>query len=377
MNLPGFDLGDQYCVPNEYIDFMIQSNINIIRLPIKPGRIFTDDSLTSFSEVWYKSNPDTCGTTDETAKNTGQYISTINYCIHQNIHVIIDLHDNDNGLKCFGSTVISSSDFVKMWDAIAQNVKTMTLSDKQDYIWFELYNEPIRDPEGDVDDYCMDTAGEKFSDTYDKEYQIPAIQAIQKYFPKNHILATTYGNWSGIHFWGGDDNDMTENCNSLNQLVNNLNKTTVPIDRSKIAIVGHQYCDGSYAGIGPDCDEQMFAKEKWTTWLSTVQRNIGDYRYIITETAINCPIDGGCNNFKLFVDWLHATIDQEQCLGFVLWYGINSFDEEGWFDFGGADLGDSTSKIGKQKFDIFTRDGFYKTSPDGNHYDFRNQFLSR
>ena len=369
INLAGFDLGESLdtkgyvCIPNDMIQWIKDNNMNIVRLPIAPLRILksipTDTTQYSddlFTDIWANNDDDnkTCPT-DKSYDNSGTYIGAIQQCLKNGLDVIIDPH-NDTFHLCSlqEKTVLTTTQFNKMWEFIATYINKH-ISQKEK-IWFELYNEPIIDGCAEEHEYLEDS-----NDWVDK-YVIPTVETILNINPNAKILVTTFDNYSGVHFWGSDDEPDKKN---LGYLVQQLDAKK--FSKDNVYIAGHQYCDSDYSGGGSGCDSQKFSKTVFQKWIEEVNRILDNkYYWFMTEGNVKCGKDT-CKKGDLYIDWLKYIINDPNCIGFTVWESCR----QNYFS---PNMGAGVDV--KYDFKGFTTDGVYQTSSDGNHYSFASQFLS-
>ena len=238
--------------------------------------------------------------------NIGNYITPLKYATSKQIFSILDIHPNSSHLCAFG-TQMSGTIFVNMWTNIAEYV--IKNIPNHLYVMFELFNEP-------TDGKCDSLA----SADWISQYVIPAIDAIRKLeitlnSKKHIILATTYGNWSGVHSWIDD--------NTLQALATSLAKAGYnDSSNSKVLIAGHQYCDSNYSGLSTGCDSDSFSEENQNKWISETDNQLSSYNlnWIMTEGNIPCIINKDCPNAELWSNWLDKLVSSKTCVGFTVWY---------------------------------------------------------
>ena len=340
MNLAGFDSGNAVviqdatysCISDTQIDWVNDGGINVVRCPIIPAYIFKEPPTATtvyapdlFSAIWTDGSGDTtnvCGDNDQVF-NVGTYMSAIKYLLSKGVDVIIDAHENVHYLCTFGGELMPPGVFVNMWRLIATYLVTNT--DDHGRVWFELFNEPVSTND------CPPITTE----TWNTEYVVPAIQAIrqveQSYNTSRHrILATTYGNYSGLHTWAEDG--------TLQELVNVLTENGYAnSDESKVVLACHQYCDQNYSGIGKGCDATAFNASKWNEWTTATTAILapGNYQWFLSEGNVNCGYTGNCADMNggLYIDFLQSIVRNNTCIGFAVW--VSNLGD----DYNGANMG--------------------------------------
>jgi hypothetical protein len=347
VNLPGFDYGNvsgaglhlgYECVSDTIIDWVYgngQNGVKSIRLPIAPQYIFEtgpggDDGWklsTAFTgSVYIKppNSPDGGIATKCTTANGSpyynkdwssflpDYMAALKHTTDQGIFTILDVHQDKLHLCALTFPALSSLEFKNMWVTIARYVIEQEEL-KHKYVMFELFNEP-------VDSGCTQTT----SDVWNNDYVIPTIQAIRDLEKKmgscqHVILATTYGDYSGVHSWKGSG--------KLKDLAIALNKNNFKADNN-VLIAGHQYCDITYAGVGLEgCDTDKFSGDKQKEWLDYVDSTLSTYdlKWFMTEGNITCNTTNNCENTNLWTDWLTSLKESKTCVGFTVWF-ISSYN---------------------------------------------------
>ena len=299
-NIQGFSLGSNIAgdYNNYTIKFAIQSNMNIIRMPFKPAIMFTVTGINtlSFNDVW-----DT-GCSKMSNWGTGSYIKQVEYALEKGLTVIIDAHDADNNnslQSVYKSNKVSLTDklFIAMWNMIANYFnKNLSKHVNNNKVWLELYNEPMNAPDTTID-----------YKSYNEKYQLLAYNTIYGINRNFKVLVTTYGNWSGIHDWY---------CNhdNLQDLVNTFNK------KDNVIIAGHQYCDPDYSGQTSDCKEEKFNQNYFCNWINNLETIIkpSGLKWFLSEGGVTC--DKTSSNCNLYYDWLmYITQNSPSCLGFTTW----------------------------------------------------------
>jgi len=339
------------CTSNAQIDWVIGNKMTIIRMPIIPAYIFEtpptgttvySDSL--FSKIWTNTtSTNTCQSSQPW--NNGSYIQALQYALNQGLVVILDAHANVHHLCTFGGNPMTPAVFVNMWQLLAEyiirNVKG------HDRVYFELFNEP-------VSDNCVDMA----TSTWNQDYVVGAIQGIRNVEKSlnsaNHwILATTWGNWSGVHAWISDGT-----LQGLLQALQQSNAT------DHILIAGHQYCDSNFSGIGQDCDPNAFNEVAYHQWIQDTASLLSKYnmQWMMTEGNVNCGYTQPCTNGSLYVDWLKAILASPSCAGATVWLSNLGSDYQGSAMGAGPGFANET-----QQFSAYSK--VYPHTSDG-HYDF-------
>ena len=249
----------------------------------------------------------------------------------------MDIHQNEFHLCAFDGTEMTGDNFSKMWSLVANYIITNVINHEQ--VIFELYNEPVSDEtEPNPDDrhcpYPHDPSD------WNNKYVIPAINAIRQIEnskgSKPHIiLATTWGNWSGIHSWNDDS--------TLPTLISDLKKAGFTDTKcSSIVIAGHQYCDhdpndpehhsqqNDYSGNNNNCDSFIFNSDMYNEWLKDTNKNLGGFMWFLSEGNVVCDNTINpkpCTNGDLFINFLKTISKDTNCLGFTVWsYQIANFD---------------------------------------------------
>ena len=306
--------------------------MKIVRFPIQPGYILKDIPNSStyndnlFLQSWYNTSGKQCIDDGRqvwfnTTEDQPSYIDILQYAITNGLYVILDAHQNDNHLCAFdGSTEMTGDNFVNMWSLIATYIIKNVKNHEQ--VIFELYNEPVADKCQDMD-----------PSDWNNNYVIPAIKAIKQIESANGsnphiILATTWGNWSGIHKWNDDvypydpDHPDKNGDKTLPNLVSDLKKAGFTDTKSSsIVIAGHQYCDTNWSGGSNNCDPSVFNATEYNKWLTNTNKNLGDFMWFLSEGNVQCdPTTTSCNNSNLYIDFLNTISKDPKCLGFTVWY---------------------------------------------------------
>jgi hypothetical protein len=278
-------------------------------------------------------------------------MSSIKYALSKGLQVVLDAwHDNEKHLDSFGNTA-TGLQFASFWSLIAQYMSKNVDPKYLNQIWFEIANEPFGKKDGD----------------YNQQYQIPAIQSIQKSIPGAKVLVTTFGNYSGVHFWA--DGDNPKKGESLNKLVSDLSNAGYKNSaQSGIYIAAHQYCDSDYSGTSNGCNPSNFYASLYNDWLSKVDAILKpqNFRWLLTEGNVNCNSYSNCatdGHGNLYSEFLLACFQRSQFLGFTVWMS-NSGD-----NYANANMGNGSSNKDPQFKSYST---VYKQS-NGN-YTFEDQF---
>ena len=350
INVAGFDQGGDAesgyaCIADAQIDWLVEdSSMNILRLPVLPPRILkelptkdTTYNVNLFTSAW------TLGDDDKNPCNRDNgyyppapYMAGVMTGLKAGAKVIIDAHDNDKHLATFGPTM-TPENFVSMWRLIATYILENVPVNLQPNVIYELYNEPVGDIVGTTDDW------------YSK-YTLPAINIIRDVFKDSEfvpiIIATTFGNWSGMHSWVDDG--------SLQKLIDSLQDISSP---ETVWIAGHQYCDSNYSGVAdPGCDPSAFTKNKYKDWMTKTNETLGKFSWFLTEGNVRCP-EMSCPNASLYIDFLKYIIQDPKCLGFTVWMSNTGADYQGTLMGTGSD---STKKW----FQTYSQNGLYETNQD-------------
>lgn len=160
-------------------------------------------------------------------------------------HVIIDPHNNDQGLKYDGNNA-NKTDFVALWKAI-----TKKWGDNDKCI-FGLFNEPRFGFEDGVEGYfnpdVMDRDGKVIE--HWRQWMQAAIDKIRELGSKNLILVPGL-HWTGCADWGGNGWWGETLDGHMNAGNSRLAALTDPENR--IAYDVHQYMDTRYTGIHEGC----------------------------------------------------------------------------------------------------------------------------
>lgn len=327
MNLAGFDSGNATviqqatysCISDVQIEWVNEGGVNIVRCPIIPAYIFKEPPTATtpyspdlFSAIWTDGGadaPNVCGDNNQVF-NVGTYMSAVKYLLSKGVHVIIDAHENVHHLCTFGGQLMSAGVFVNMWRLIATYIlSTIPGADK---VWFELFNEPV------PGDNCppIDV------NVWNQQYVVPAIQAIREVetslqSTRHFILATTYGNYSGLQAWAKDG--------TLQTLVNVLKDNGfADSDTSKVVLACHQYCDQNFSGGGEKgCDPTVFNPTLWNEWIeltNNIVQPVG-MKWFMSEGNVNCGYTENCaeTNGGLYIDFLNTIVQNDACLGFAVW----------------------------------------------------------
>jgi len=324
-NIQGFSLGSN--VAGDYDNYTtkvaINSNMNIIRMPFKPATMFTIDNTTSPPSLKFTKYWDSNGCATNYGWGKGSYIPQIKYALDHGLTVIIDAHDADGGSlnsefdidKDHKNNVpLSSKLFIAMWNKIANyfndndNLKDHVNNNK---VWFELYNEPMNSPNNEVND----------TKTYTEKYQLPAYNDINNINSNFKVLVTTYGNWSGVHDWYCNPQNLTDLVSAFTFTGNN-----------NVIIAGHQYCDSKtdasggktniYSGQAQGCDETIFNDNYFCKWVEFIEKTLNSkvpgLKWFLSEGGATCfEEDTTCGYFN---EWLqYITTKSKSCMGFTTW----------------------------------------------------------
>lgn len=348
INLGGFDSGNAIviqdatysCISDTQINWVQNSGVNIARLPIIPAYIFKEPPTATtpyspelFSAIWTDGSGDltnVCGDNNNVF-NVGTYMSAVQYLLSIGSQVIIDAHENVNYLCTFGGQIMSPAVFVNMWRLIVTYVITQTVGHEN--VWFELFNEPV------AGEHCTAIS----TNEWNTQYVVPAIQAIRQveltYGSAPHrILATTYGNYSGLHAWVQDG--------TLQELVSVLTANGLDDSvRSHVVLACHQYCDSNYSGIGKGCDATAFNPEKWGAWIQQTTNVLlpAKMQWFMSEGNVNCGYEGNCAEMGggLYPQFLQDIVRNETCIGFAVWLS-NLGDNYGGANMGGGPQTEAT-----------------------------------
>ena len=334
VNLPGFDFGkkagdnepgkhmDYACVSNGIIDWVHgdgKNGVKLIRLPIQPQYIF--ETGPDAEEPWtfntvFTGPGDDCRLEWPKEGFQPDYMAPLRYATAQGIFTILDVHSNAFHLCALGQQ-LTPEQFTKMWEKIAQYV--IDNVPEHQYVIFELFNEPVDGTCGSLD-----------ADAWNKDYVIKTIEAIRKIEAEsNHsdikhvILATTYGDWAGVHSWARHDSVQLVD---LAKALDDKGLTT----KENVLISGHQYCNADFSGHGANgCDSDAFSLEKQRGWVDYVDKTLKEYnlKWMMTEGNITCsPPAGGnpkpCCCSCLWTGtggWLDLLKNSETCVGFTVW----------------------------------------------------------
>lgn len=363
INLAGFDSGNETsvekaawsCVSNAQINWAVASGMSIVRMPIIPAYIFNTPptGTTAYSEsLFYKIWTNSSSTNECQSPqpwNNGSYVQALQYALSQGLVVILDAHANTHHLCTFGGQAMTAEVFVNMWQLLSEYIiRNVTGHEK---VYFELFNEPVQDS-------CVNMP----TSQWNQDYVVGAIKAIRNVENKlqsqpHWVLATTWGNWSGIHAWVTDGTlpDLVDTLHQ-NQLDNSV--------ESRVVIAGHQYCDSNYSGIGKDCDPSTFTKDLYSQWIQDTEAVLSKYslQWMLTEGNVNCGYTSPCTNGLLYVDWLQALMASPSFVGFTVW--VSNLGS----DYQGADMGAGPgSSGGDQQFKAYS--AVYPHTSDG-HYSF-------
>ena len=367
--MTGFDAGtgstdNHECIPKSSVDDAINSNMKIVRFPIQPEYILKDIPNSStyndnlFLQSWYNTSGKQCindGRTVwfNTTEDQPSYIDIMQYAIDSGLYVILDAHQDVNHLCAFGPEM-TGDNFVNMWSLIATYIIKNVKNHEQ--VIFELYNEPT-----------SDSCQVKYPPEWNNNYVIPAIRAIKKIESANGskphiILATTWGNWSGIHAWNDTvDTEFTSydpdnpDYITLPNLISDLKKAHFTDTKSSsIVIAGHQYCDRYFSGSNNNCDPSVFNSTSYTKWLEDTKTNLGGFMWFLSEGNVQCDPTTSCTNSNLYIDFLNKISKDPKCLGFTVWYS-------GISDYGNMNM--------SKNYNIYST--VYPVNPvNGKNYDF-------
>lgn len=306
INLTGFDAGSDEkgysCISQNLVNYSFNSGFQLVRMPILPIRIFNsinDVNSSTYNESMFAptwaTNSDVCD--DKQPWNVSNYITALKYVLDKNMFVIIDVHENSKHLCSLSDEPLTKEQYSNMWSHISKYIKN-NITKNSENILFELYNEPIP-CKGNINE-------EKYND-----YQISAIKAIRNNLD-NYIIATTWGNWSGVHNWEKDK--------TLEHLVSALRKENLTTTSSNILIAGHQYCDSNASGVAEQgCDTNSFNKSLWKQWLDYVDRILeDDFKWILTEGNVRCQ-NNNCPNSNLYKEFIIDLTKTKTCAGYTLW----------------------------------------------------------
>ena len=356
VNLPGFTWGDENGagnfkqpiagVPPSQIEWVKNQGGGMIRFPISPPVIFkttptgkTDGS--EFNEAFLMKTAE--------CKETPWYPRPCNYlkvliqATNLKIFSILDVHYNTYHLCGFGDSPMTPEVFKNMWKQIVRHV-IKNIPNHQ-YVMFELFNEP-------VDYKCGSLPG-----NWDSDYTIPTIQAIREVENElesdpHVIIATTYGDYSGVHHWS----------NQLRSLAKTLDDHGYGNSSSSgVVIAGHQYCNPpNFDGAqNQGCDSRKFSEDEQEKWITETDQILNRYgiKWILTEGNVTCSKDGTqCDNSDLWLTWLDKLKNSETCIGATIWFiGIN------------GDSGSMQNEMGSPG----TEPGAKKYSDIYSDYDFR------
>lgn len=236
INAVGFDLdaksgrnGSGYTQPSqEALRYFHDQGANCFRLPMTWERMQSVLGATTLDLV---------DGIDDTVAFITQNLSS---------HVIIDPHNNDQGLQYNGINA-NRQDFVNLWHAAAIHWK------QNDKVIFGLYNEPRYGTEAGIDGY-FDPDALDFDGTmiqYWLEWMQEAINAIRVAEANQLILVpglhwTGSRDWSGAHWWGETLDGVPRAGNTRLALL------TDPQDM--IAYDVHQYMDPKFTGEAAGCE---------------------------------------------------------------------------------------------------------------------------
>jgi len=359
INTAGFDQGnsatDGYaCVSMDQLAWLKQGQMNIVRIPVLPNRVLkalptssTVYSADLFAAAWSNGNNSTnpCNSSNPYYP-LGTYMSSVISALQQGLYVIIDLHDNSNHLDTFGTTM-TPDNFVSFWRLIAQYINENVDTTLQANILYGLFNEPV---------------GNKVGDWY-TDYTVPAIRAIQLVSTVNHyIFATTWGNYSGVHFWPDDG--------SLQNLVSSLTNADPPLSLDYVWIAGHQYCDSNYSGVAePGCTSD-FTVETYGPWIQYANSVLdpAGLKWFLTEGNVRCQDLNPCPHGNLWPSFLEYLLTQTNFIGFTVWMS-NLGD-----DYGGTNMGAGPGSGKDNQFTTYSQAGLYTASSTTSTYEFKTQF---
>ena len=365
-------VGNYQSITDNMIEWV--RNAEIIRLPVRPGIIFKvhpNDFVESPSESVYNNyfncaftggKRETCPSNvpgelpyrgfesgTESPWWNGNYMDALIKLTNQEKFVIVDLHDNTHHLcGVCGSTdvcecrtpcepgafnpgtpgpMITGPQFAIMWKHLSKYI--IDNVPNHEYVLFELFNEP-------VEDECPESESIN-NESWVKNYVVPSINSIRKLEESkdsipHYIIATTWGDWSGVHSW----TDKPPGNTRLSQLVDIIRSNFGNSSKdTHILIGGHQYCDsqGPYAGygIGKGCDNLDFNENNITRWLTTLNDQLGEFKWIYTEGNITCSINNECERREIYGKWLKALMGNEpsipvdsKCVGATLWFSMDA-----------------------------------------------------
>jgi len=370
INTAGYDQGGSAtqgyaCIANAQIDWLQQGQMTILRMPILPIRVLKslpnnetvynlDLFTTAFTDGSGDSN-NTCDV-DNGYYPPATYMSAVKYALSKGLSVIIDAHDNSKHLDTYGTTM-TPENFINWWRLVATFIQDQVSSSYWPQIQFELFNEPV----GNI----IHAEGQTPQEAWNNDYVIPTIKEIQKIIPHAIILATTFGNYSGMHSWVDDG--------TLPALIASLQYAGyTSTSNNNIIIAGHQYCDTDYSGTGNNgCDPSAFNSNLWNQWIQKTDNALDGFNWFLSEGNPKCSTSN-CPNVNLWIHYLDdCLLTFPKFLGFTVWMS-NTGD-----DFGGTNMGVGPTSAEQRQYPNYILPGFYQPNASKTNYQFQNQFLSK
>lgn len=347
INVAGFDQGDggdtdYACIADIQIDWLQKGEMDLLRMPIMPKRIFPQKptTQTTFSDKIFNSrtfvqNQIKCNACSGYYPNA-PFMNAVNYALSRGMSVIIDLHDNDKHLDHYGST-ITPDEFTNMWRLLATFLKKNISKEKIRFMYLELFNEPL----GNI----TDKDGNQINDdnkkikSWNVNYVASAVKAIRGIDQDFNVIVTTWGDWSGFHSWGDDPH-----------------KTLIPLLESLKGLIDdhlylatHQYCDYDYSGRASDCTKDFM--NNWKGWIDMLDPVFKKYgiQVILTEGNPLCPKNNSCNHGSYFIDFIKSMYQKEWFIGATVWMSNTGADYQG------TNMGNGCNKRQFDNYDFYLK----------------------
>mmetsp|Transcript_31657 Transcript_31657/g.104906 ORF Transcript_31657/g.104906 Transcript_31657/m.104906 type:complete len:634 (+) Transcript_31657:79-1980(+) len=255
---------------------------------------------------------------------------TVNYITNElNAYVIIDPHNNDQGLQYNGQDV-NLQQFVNLWKGITKqwgsNSKAI----------FGLYNEPrygyADGKNGYFDPDSLDSDGQQIKTWFN--WMQAAIDAVRNLGADNLILVpglhwTGSRDWSGADWWGESIGGYPKGGNTR------LAGLTDP--KQRIAYDVHQYMDKKFTGEAVGCgghaqSEWGGAGGDWGLGLTIDWAKRFKKKLIMTEIG-SWPANDGSNSEckRLMGDFLKRMDDSGVFIGYQVWqFGCDGCMADQW-----------------------------------------------
>ena len=187
-------------------------------------------------------------------------LPTLKTLTSAHINTLIDLHTymhysvygseysgcGESGYCPDGTLVTNAEPYKTVWRDIWDHIQTGLTSAQQNYIMFDLVNEPATD--------TVNKPSEHLTPQQAYDAQIPVVTMLQSAgFTGKILVEGAY--WSGLHSWGEDvaGNGALTNAEVFTK--SNLQNSGVNFgpNGDRIVINVHQYLDNDYSGNGASC----------------------------------------------------------------------------------------------------------------------------